>query len=51
MRTLALNAICWTAKLDVPPEGVRSTLPDLSTFEPDSVDPRPRPKRKPKPAK
>ena len=51
MRTLTLNAICWTAKLDVPAEGVRSTLPDLSTFEPDSVDPRPRPKRRPKPAK
>lgn len=51
MRTLALNAICWTAKLDVPAEGVQSPLPDLSTFEPDSVDPQPSPKSKPKPAK
>ncbi len=51
MRTLALNAVFWTAKLDVPAEGVKSSLPDLSTFKPDSVDPRPRPKEKQKPAR
>jgi hypothetical protein len=51
MRMLAMNAICWTAKLDVPAEGVKTSLPDLATFKPDSVDPRPRPKSKPKPAK
>jgi type 1 glutamine amidotransferase len=52
LRTLVLNAICWTAKLDVPREGVQSSLPDdLSRFKPGSVDPQPRPKRKPKPAK
>ena len=48
MRTLAMNAIFWTAKLDVPAEGVKSSLPDLATFKPDSVDPRPRPKKQPK---
>jgi hypothetical protein len=45
LRTLVLNSICWTAKLEVPPEGVKSPLPDLATFEPASVAPRPRPKR------
>jgi hypothetical protein len=48
MRMLAMNAVCWTAKLDVPAEGVKTSLPDLATFKPDSVDPQPRPKRKPK---
>ena len=45
LRTLVLNGICWTAKLDVPPEGVKSSPGDLSAFKPGSVDPRPRPKR------
>jgi type 1 glutamine amidotransferase len=48
MRTLVLNSICWTAKLDVPAEGVQASLPELSTFQPDSVDPQPRPKPKAK---
>lgn len=51
LRTLVLNAVCWTAKIEVPPEGVQTTLPDLATFEPTSVDPKPRPRRKPKPRK
>ena len=46
LRTLVLNGICWTAKIEIPPEGVKSSLPDLATFEPGSVDPRPRPKKK-----
>lgn len=45
LRTLVLNGICWTAKLDVPPEGVKSSPGDLSAFKPDSVEPRPRPKK------
>ncbi len=47
LRTLVLNCICWTARLDIPPAGVKATLPDLSTFQPDSADPQPRPKKKP----
>jgi type 1 glutamine amidotransferase len=46
LRMLVLNAIVWSAKVDVPAEGVRSTLPDLAAFEPGSVEPKPRPKRK-----
>ena len=39
LRTLILNAILWTAKQDVPPEGVRVKLPDLSTFKPAAIEP------------
>jgi len=46
LRTLLLNGICWTAKLEVPQQGVKSRLPDLAMFKPASVDPRPRPKNK-----
>jgi type 1 glutamine amidotransferase len=46
LRTLVLNGICWTAKLDIPAEGVQVSLPDLTKFEPGSVDPRPRPKKR-----
>ncbi len=41
LRTLVLNGICWTAKLPIPPQGVKASLPELSTFEPSSVDPQP----------
>ena len=51
LRTLTLNSICWTARLDVPPKGVKCSLPDLATFEPGSVDPQPRPKKKQKATK
>jgi type 1 glutamine amidotransferase len=47
LRTLVLNAIFWTAKLDVPGEGVKASLPELSIFQPESVDPRPRVKKRP----
>jgi type 1 glutamine amidotransferase len=40
LRMLILNAVVWTAKLDVPPEGAKTTLPDLAIFEPASVEPR-----------
>jgi type 1 glutamine amidotransferase len=40
LRKLILNGIVWSAGIEVPEEGVRSTLPDLSKFEPQAVDPR-----------
>lgn len=33
MRTLILNLIVWSAKIDVPAEGVDSQLNDLQNFE------------------
>ena len=39
LRTLILNAIVWTAKRDVPKDGVQVNLPDLTTFKPASVEP------------
>ena len=45
LRMMLLNAICWTAKLEIPAAGVKSSLPELAVFKPDSVEPRPRPKR------
>lgn len=39
LRTLVLNGICWTAKLPIPLQGVKSSLPDLATFDPASVEP------------
>ena len=44
LRTLILNGVCWTARLDIPQEGIRSSLPDLDQFKPASVEPKPRPK-------
>jgi len=41
LRRFILNGIVWTAKLEVPEGGVQTTLPDLATFEPSSVDPKP----------
>ncbi len=46
LRTLVLNSIVWTAKTDIPAEGVKTSLPDMAIFEPGSVEPKPRPKRK-----
>ena len=42
LRKLILNGIVWSAKIDVPADGVRTTLPDLATFEPAAVEPQPR---------
>ncbi|MFW6171886.1 MAG: ThuA domain-containing protein [Planctomycetota bacterium] len=39
LRTMVLNSICWSAKCDVPPDGVKTELPDLKTFKPDAVSP------------
>lgn len=44
MRALILNAIVWTAKRDVPKEGVQVKLPELTTFKPAAVEPAPRKK-------
>lgn len=42
LRRFILNAIVWTAKLKVPAAGVRTPPPDLTKFEPESVEPKPR---------
>jgi type 1 glutamine amidotransferase len=39
LRTLILNAIVWTAKQEVPKDGVRVKLPELATFKPAAVEP------------
>lgn len=41
LRRLIMNGIVWSAKLEVPKEGVRTTLPDLATFKPAAVEPPP----------
>jgi hypothetical protein len=46
LRTLVLNGIVWSAQAEVPPQGVQSSLPDLATFQPESVEPGSRTKRK-----
>ena len=38
LRRFVLNGIAWTAKLDIPAEGMLTTLPDLATFQPESVE-------------
>lgn len=43
LRTLVLNGICWAAKMEVPAEGVRTEVPDLSRFGAASVEPMARP--------
>ena len=57
LRRFILNGIVWTAKLDVPPGGVKTAEPDLAAFAPASIEPLPpKPKvpaeqPKPEPAK
>jgi len=46
LRRCILNAIVWTAKREVPPEGVQTTLPDLASFSPVSVEPIAKPPAK-----
>ncbi len=45
LRRFILNTILWTAGREVPTDGVETTLPELETFEPVSVDPQPRSKK------
>ena len=52
LRRYVLNGIVWTAGLPVPATGVLTSLPDLSTFSPASIEPIPRaPNVKAAPAK
>lgn len=39
LRTFIFNGIVWTAQLDVPEQGVKIQLPDLTTFGPEAVEP------------
>lgn len=41
LRTFILNGIVWSAKRDVPKEGIASSLTDLKEFQPDAVEPLP----------
>jgi type 1 glutamine amidotransferase len=50
LRRYILNGIVWTAKLEVPANGVQTTLPDLSQFSPDALEPLPRAPKAAKPA-
>jgi type 1 glutamine amidotransferase len=43
LRRLILNGIVWSARLSVPPGGVSTPTPELAKFEPESVEPKPRP--------
>ncbi|MBA4017272.1 MAG: hypothetical protein C0483_08870 [Pirellula sp.] len=47
LRTFILNGVVWSAKVEVPKEGVRTAAPDLAAFAPGSIEPKP---REPKPA-
>ena len=38
LRRFILNGIVWTAKLEVPADGVQTTLPDLKEFQPRAVE-------------
>jgi hypothetical protein len=44
LRTLIMNSITWSAKAEVPKEGVQVALPELTTFKPASVEPVPKKK-------
>ena len=45
LRTLVLNSICWSAKCEIPANGVQTSMVDLAAFEPASVEPKPRRKK------
>ncbi len=46
LRRFIMNGIVWTARIDVPENGVETTVPELAMFSPESVEPLP-----PKPKK
>ena len=48
LRRFILNGIVWSAKINVPVDGVKTKAPDLSAFGPESVEYVP---RRPKPKK
>ncbi len=39
LRTLILNGVCWTAKIDIPAGGIQTPKPDLAQFAPVAVEP------------
>jgi type 1 glutamine amidotransferase len=41
LRRLIMNAIVWSAKRDVPTEGVKTPNPNLAQFEPAAIEPPP----------
>ena len=49
LRRFILNGIVWSAKLEVPDGGVKTTLPDMKDFKPVSVDFVPPPPKVKKP--
>ncbi len=55
LRTFILNGVVWTARVDIPKNGVRTARPDLAAFAPASIEPKPRATQprepKPQPAK
>lgn len=42
LRVLVLNSIYWTAKAEIPAQGVKSPRPDLARYEPAAVEPPPK---------
>ncbi len=46
LRRFIMNGIVWTTHVEVPSEGVVTTLPDLAKFEPESVEFVPRTQQK-----
>lgn len=46
LRKFLFNTIAWTARLDIPKNGVETAAPDLASFNPVSIDPKPRSKPK-----
>lgn len=50
LRRFILNGIAWSAKLEVPAEGIQTTLPDLTTFKPAALEYTPPPPKTKKPA-
>jgi type 1 glutamine amidotransferase len=46
LRRFILNAIVWTAKIEVPAEGVKTATPDLGAFAPQSIEYVPAPGKK-----
>jgi type 1 glutamine amidotransferase len=51
LRRCILNGIVWSAGAEVPKEGIITRLPDLEQFQPDSVEPKPRPAKPAAPKK
>jgi type 1 glutamine amidotransferase len=47
LRRYVLNGIVWSARREVPPEGVQTAPPDLARFAPASIEPRPRAPKQP----